>query len=642
MESKAPIKSAVDSILKQLSYTEQSSDPKRVVANLQFDPKKKDECDARWHLVNTLSHELLHVMVHEDFRGKAAGRQIMVEGFTEVLGDTLYDRIASKARKDKAHQATFEAGVSGAPCIGIPFSSTGYGAAGKNAEKLRGIVGDDRFRAAYFLGRIDLLGVAPKREHGGAGDTLEREAAAAEARAGERNAPNPFVAPATAAAPVHPALRALTVEPLGDGRRLDESTRVSMESSLGYDFRHVRIHDDSRASESARGVNARAYTVGSHIVFGGGRYAPGTDAGQRLLVHELTHVAQQSSLSTPVLQRAPDRQGTGAYDLPWSGKGHSLFEVTSSGIRVLVAVVDSREAAIRGKIPPVAKRIASDNKLISDGVHQVKTCIIAPTTTRFAHFDGNPVLMLSADDVNEETAAHEMGHALFDFYKARAVESGAEEVPAGDVRLFIADIYSRLASSTQKKITIGGTEHEHAVGYWMVNPSQWQPGGKPEHPWDDPDEFFASAKAAYQINRRGLEKAIQRATKIDPAVKKPAQDLIDLLDDLLSSSKLPTRTVPAARTSAARKELGRVGRPSDVETTLTQRADEPLGWLLEPRNRPEPEEVGPAAGVGSGVERERSKHRNLVTGEGGVIEKMEKRFEERLRQKVLDSVNELP
>src|SRR6185369_8921893 len=50
---------------------------------------------------------------------------------------------------------------------------------------------------------------------------------------------------------------------------------------------------DAKAVESAAAVNARAYTVGSHIVFGGGRYAPGSADGRRLLAHELTHVVQQ-------------------------------------------------------------------------------------------------------------------------------------------------------------------------------------------------------------------------------------------------------------------------------------------------------------------------------------------------------------
>jgi hypothetical protein len=67
-----------------------------------------------------------------------------------------------------------------------------------------------------------------------------------------------------------------------------------MESRFGHDFSRVRVHDDTRAAESASAVAARAYTVGEHMVFGAGMYAPGSADGRRLLAHELTHVVQQS------------------------------------------------------------------------------------------------------------------------------------------------------------------------------------------------------------------------------------------------------------------------------------------------------------------------------------------------------------
>lgn len=78
------------------------------------------------------------------------------------------------------------------------------------------------------------------------------------------------------------------------GRPLDAATRETMESRLGHDFGRVRVHADARAAESARAVNALAYTVGSHIVFDSARYAPGTREGQKLIAHELAHVVQQS------------------------------------------------------------------------------------------------------------------------------------------------------------------------------------------------------------------------------------------------------------------------------------------------------------------------------------------------------------
>jgi hypothetical protein len=76
-----------------------------------------------------------------------------------------------------------------------------------------------------------------------------------------------------------------------------------------YDFTQVRVHDDARAAESARSVNALAYTVGRDIVFGEGQYKPGTVNGKRLLAHELTHVVQQQTNATPpaVVQRDEDK-----------------------------------------------------------------------------------------------------------------------------------------------------------------------------------------------------------------------------------------------------------------------------------------------------------------------------------------------
>lgn len=79
------------------------------------------------------------------------------------------------------------------------------------------------------------------------------------------------------------------------GEPLDTKTRGYMESRLGQDLSDVRVHTGGKADESARSINAQAYTVGSDVVFGGGKYQPDTPAGQRVIAHELTHVVQQRS-----------------------------------------------------------------------------------------------------------------------------------------------------------------------------------------------------------------------------------------------------------------------------------------------------------------------------------------------------------
>jgi hypothetical protein len=87
------------------------------------------------------------------------------------------------------------------------------------------------------------------------------------------------------------------------GQSLDAGTRTFMESRFAHDFSGVRVHSDERAADSARSVNALAYTVGRDVVFGAGQYTPGTMAGKRLLAHELTHVVQQGGLRAEALDR---------------------------------------------------------------------------------------------------------------------------------------------------------------------------------------------------------------------------------------------------------------------------------------------------------------------------------------------------
>jgi hypothetical protein len=72
-----------------------------------------------------------------------------------------------------------------------------------------------------------------------------------------------------------------------------------MENHFGFDFSNVRVHTDDRAAESARAVNANAYTAGNHIAFARNKYATSTSAGSNLLAHELTHVIQQASGPVP-------------------------------------------------------------------------------------------------------------------------------------------------------------------------------------------------------------------------------------------------------------------------------------------------------------------------------------------------------
>ena len=48
-----------------------------------------------------------------------------------------------------------------------------------------------------------------------------------------------------------------------------------------------------RRPHRAEAVDALAYTVGRHVVFGAGQYRPVDDQGRQLIAHELTHVVHQ-------------------------------------------------------------------------------------------------------------------------------------------------------------------------------------------------------------------------------------------------------------------------------------------------------------------------------------------------------------
>jgi hypothetical protein len=108
--------------------------------------------------------------------------------------------------------------------------------------------------------------VPPRCAKGGLGDRFEREAReVADRLVGLQTYSSDFLH--------REVIGSVEPEPsfLGSpGRSLDPATRSSFESRFGHHFSQVRIHTDSRASAAADEVQARAFTLGPHIVFGPG------------------------------------------------------------------------------------------------------------------------------------------------------------------------------------------------------------------------------------------------------------------------------------------------------------------------------------------------------------------------------------
>jgi Domain of unknown function (DUF4157) len=121
---------------------------------------------------------------------------------------------------------------------------------------------------------------------GSAGPTGECTECGADKSTLQRKAAQGARADAAVPPSVYPVLQSA-------GQPLESPTRRMMENRLGHDFARVRVHVDSQAAASAHEVKSLAYTVGQHIVFASGRFAPHSAAGQRLLTHELVHTMQQ-------------------------------------------------------------------------------------------------------------------------------------------------------------------------------------------------------------------------------------------------------------------------------------------------------------------------------------------------------------
>jgi hypothetical protein len=84
----------------------------------------------------------------------------------------------------------------------------------------------------------------------------------------------------------------------GGGSPLPDSLREDASKRLKHDFGDVRIHTDEQSNELSQSINARAFTIGKDIFFKKGVFSPGSKAGRETLMHELTHVVQQSGGSS--------------------------------------------------------------------------------------------------------------------------------------------------------------------------------------------------------------------------------------------------------------------------------------------------------------------------------------------------------
>lgn len=81
----------------------------------------------------------------------------------------------------------------------------------------------------------------------------------------------------------------------GSGMSLPKNIQSEVGKKLGHKLDGVQIHTDATADKLSRSINARAFTLGKDIFFKGGVFSPESSKGRETIIHELTHVVQQSN-----------------------------------------------------------------------------------------------------------------------------------------------------------------------------------------------------------------------------------------------------------------------------------------------------------------------------------------------------------
>ncbi len=153
------------------------------------------------------------------------------------------------------------------------------------------------------------------------------------------------------------------------GKGLPKSVKGKMENSFGTDFSTVQLHTDS---SQARDLGALAYTQGENIHFAPGQFDTGSQRGQALLGHELTHVVQQrQGRVQPTVQAkglaVNDDKGLEREADEWGGRA-AISQVTKHSPTVAVGLPTQNEASQRADTQngPIQKADLKDEELLAE------------------------------------------------------------------------------------------------------------------------------------------------------------------------------------------------------------------------------------------------------------------------------------
>jgi hypothetical protein len=253
---------------------------------------------------------------------------------------------------------------------------------------------------------------------------------------------------------------------------------------------------------------------------------------------------------------------------------------------------------IADRLGSVAARVADVGGALGKGSRWTPALVVVVSEESRMHVaDGAPLITISHEDFDRagpQTAAHEASHAVFESH-THATPDGPLAPDAFALRF--ADLFRRLGgtravplptrpfSAGKPSLAPGKDEPTGPAGLVMVTDTLWAaapaPGGKTEgHPWEGPDELFASAHGAFRTDEKLLTKLIAHYAGADGSVTALGKELLDLLRTVRDPKALKALAPPGKDESAKATEAIR------AREAPASSVKERLGFILDPAALP--------------------------------------------------------
>lgn len=276
-----------------------------------------------------------------------------------------------------------------------------------------------------------------------------------------------------------------------NGRSLDPEPRGFMESRFGADFSQIRIHTGSEAASLSQELNADAFTVGSDIYFGEGRYDVGSQSGKSLLAHELAHTLQQTGAPTTIHRKVRVQPGVD-----------------------LSSMSDGKDGDVYTYPEPVRDK-ALDFEILTSMLHSPRIFTLGEKTTKEAklalasHVIAREGVVSFAKNKKYKFAAGEAGFKMNEDYwtwgggKFKS-KPGVDLIKArADLNVHPEKYAIGCAAATQ--LTVKGGAESDSVSGTTSDPKDWIPGesGFLKNPgWDGADNGLQGENIIYVGGKR--------------------------------------------------------------------------------------------------------------------------------------------